>query len=339
MTDVPIALSGVGYAVGSDRRDNDSPAYKWLRDNVSEEKIKQLFDGYKYRAVLAENETITDLMCEASTMALNAAGLDVEQVDMITGYATVSEYLTPNALSELHQILGARSNCWVLPVQSEYTNYLLGIALARAFIHSGQAQHVLVVAGCNWTRHVDYHEPPAVSVGDAASAAVISRGDGEDQFQWVDAETLSDTRWYGSMSMKPRQISAEETTVRLGAYTKPVFNLNVKSGIDAFKNFGMSKPPELALSLLERHGVPASKVTLIAHQASSVLMNAWKARIQPAAYLDTLEEFGNMTLASIGVTLAHRYFEIETEYLLLLGIGVQQETSAVLLRRPRCNGE
>lgn len=334
MAEEPVVLSGLGYAVGSDRRGNDAAEYKWLQDNVPPEEIAKLFSGYRTRAVLAEDESLGSLMQAAADMALGAAGQEADAVDLMTGYATVSDYLTPNALNELHKNLGARSDCWVLPVQSEYTNYLAGIAMARAFIRSGQAQHVLVVAGCNWTRYVDYHQPPAISVGDGAAAAVVSRGGSDDSFQWVDAGTLSDTDWYGSMSMAPRELAGESSEVRLGAFTKPVFNMHVGSGVEAFKEFGKKKPPELALSLLKRNGVSPQQVTVISHQASSVLLDAWREAISPARYLNTLEEFGNMTLASIGVTLAHRYCEIDTDYLLLLGIGVQQETSAVLLRRP-----
>jgi 3-oxoacyl-[acyl-carrier-protein] synthase-3 len=119
----------------------------------------------------------------------------------------------------------------------------------------------------------------------------------------------------------------------LGAYTKALFNLDPVEGGKAFNEFGKNAPPALALSLIERNKLIPRDVTVISHQASSVLLDQWRETIGPKQYLDTMAEFGNLTLASMGVTFAHRYDEIETNHVVLLGIGVQQETSALLLKR------
>jgi len=95
----------------------------------------------------------------------------------------------------------------------------------------------------------------------------------------------------------------------------------------------MNAPPELVLNLLKKNRLKPEQVTVISHQASSVLLDAWRNKIKPKTYLDTLKEFGNLTLASMGVTFAHKYDEIDTQYLVLLGIGIQQQTSALLMKR------
>ena len=74
-------------------------------------------------------------------------------------------------------------------------------------------------------------------------------------------------------------------------------------------------------------------ITLITHQASRVLMDQWAEMIQPKLYLDTLAEFGNLTLASHPVTLAYHYTNINTEYLVLAAVGVGYHQTALLFKR------
>jgi 3-oxoacyl-[acyl-carrier-protein] synthase-3 len=85
--------------------------------------------------------------------------------------------------------------------------------------------------------------------------------------------------------------------------------------------------------LLERHRLSGADVTLVSHQASSVLIDAWQAAIRPAQYLQTLEKFANMTVANVPFSLAYRFGEIDKDWLVLLAVGVEMHANAVLLRR------
>lgn len=332
-----VRITGVGHAVGSGVRTNDDPVFDWLRRHNVEN--KGLFTGYKDRAVLLPDEDLDDIMVKAAQNALDDAGILAGDVDVFTGYGSISRYMTPNTLANVHHRLGMSDDCWLLPVQSEYTNFIAGIWIANSLIGTGNVQNVLVCCGCNWTRYVDYHQAAAISVGDGASAALVSACDDKQNFHVKDMATRCDTRWYGAMDMSPREMLADDTPsalspfARLGAYTKPVFNLDPERGGKAFKEFGEKAPPKLALALIEKNGLTPDDVTVISHQASGVLLDAWREAIKPKRYLDTMAKYGNMTLASVGVTLSDCYDDIDTRYVVLLGIGIQQETSALLLER------
>ncbi len=324
-----VAITGLGYAVGSKIRSNDWEGFDWIKSHAPPN--EDLFKGYKNRAVLAGDQSLTSIMTDAAAQALDQATLAPTDVDVLTGYGSVPEYVTPNTLAEVHQKLNMGDGCWLMPVQSEYTNYLLGLRIADGMIKAGQAEHVLVVCGCNWTRYVDYHEAPALSVGDGACAAVVARTSDASRFSLMDSLTHCDTSWYGVMTMNPRPINLD---TRLGEFTKPVFNLNA-GGREAFQEFGAKAPPKVAREILQRNDIPIAEATFITHQASTVLLDLWRKALgaREDRFLNTMEKWGNMTLASIGVTLAHCYERVETKYLVLLGIGTQQETSALLLSR------
>jgi 3-oxoacyl-[acyl-carrier-protein] synthase-3 len=153
---------------------------------------------------------------------------------------------------------------------------------------------------------------------------VVGASDDPARFAVIDHETESETDYYGTMYM------AGEKRDKL--YTSPVFQIT-DAGAAGFVAFGEKVPPEVANRLLARRGLKGSDVTLITHQASSVLMDEWQATIQPAAYLQTLEAYANMTLATIAVDLAWGYGQIKTDHVLLLALGPEMHANAVLLRR------
>ncbi len=331
-----VAVTGTGYAVPAGIRDNDDPIFDWLKKHNPAG--TKLFQGYQYRRVLAAGETLMDIMVPAALRALDDANLAAKQIDVLIGYASVSEYETPNALAHLHGELNLRSDAWVMPLNHEFGTFIESLILADALIKAGRAKHILIVCGCNWTRYVDYHTPQSVSASDGAGAAVVGLTDDVTRFSLVDMTASLDTSNYGVMFMKADKINsgdaadAEADHFTKARYTKPYFHIT-EAGQIAFSAFGLSVPVTAAELLLQRNNLTSAQISLITHQASSVLIDAWQTAINPAQYLQTLQPFANMTLASVPVTLADLYSQIANDYLLMFGLGADLNVSAVLLRR------
>jgi 3-oxoacyl-[acyl-carrier-protein] synthase III len=328
-----VAITGVGHAVPPSIRTNDDPIFDWLRAHQTAG--QDLFQGYKERRVLACPDTrsdlpttVVDLMVPAAQQAITAAGLQPGQVDAILGYASVSDYLTPNALAEVHRRLGLPGTCWIVPVDLE-EDFNTSLVLAQSLVEMGRATNALVVAGCNWTRFVSYHTPESISVSDGAGAAVVGRTLDASRFRVVDAATDTKTSGYGVMFMKGDEVGCEANAP---AYTKPYFHITPE-GFAAVKGFGVTAPAALANRLIARNGLDGSRVALITHQTSRGLIEAWRAAIKPGQYVETLLTFANMVSATIPVNLAHDYERIEKNYVLLLDVSAELKTTGVLLCR------
>ena len=115
-------------------------------------------------------------------------------------------------------------------------------------------------------------------------------------------------------------------------FSRPYFHLT-DAGQIGFNTFGKEAPPLAVKKLLEKNQISSDEICLISHQSSSVLMEFWQNAAQPKQYINTLEIFANMELAVLPVNFAFCYDEIKTEYVVLLGIGMDFQTSAVLLKR------
>lgn len=332
-----VVIAGVGFAVPEEIRLNTDPIFDWL--HAHEPVGVNPFQGYVERRVLAADQDLVDVLVPASRMALNDAGTSVADVDVLTGFASVGLMDMPNPLALLHQRLGLLSSVSVLPIANDYANFTAGLALAVSLVETNRAQNVLVACASNWTRHVDYHSPQCICVGDGAGAVIVSRRDDSERFSWLDSETITESALYGSMFMAgdesitpPDPNGPTIPGYADHAFSWPYFHITDR-GRDAFFSFGENAPVQAVTQLLARHSVSPSEITLITHQTSSVLLDYWSANINPGCLLDTLTRYADVPHANLPLTLAARYAEISTRYLVFLTLGVEFSATAMLMER------
>jgi 3-oxoacyl-[acyl-carrier-protein] synthase III len=321
------SILGVGYAVPNEVRTNSDPIFDWLKANAPNG--TGLFQGYRDRRVLPEGRDLMAIMLPAAEDAIGRAGIEKSDVDLVLGTGSVSRYGTPNDLCKLHKELGLDPRAWVLPLANDFTNFNAGLVLADAMIRAGRIRHALVCVGGDWTRNVSYHTPQAVSAADGAGAVVVGPPT-PSGWSVVDSWTETDSSFYGSMYTAADPVECPNVS----AFGQPYFHITAQ-GIQGFKTFGTDAPPRAALGVLGRHGIHPRDVCLISHQASSVLLQAWSETVGPGQYLNTLEEYANMAVANIPVTFAWAALgnRIQRDHLVLLGVGPDMHTNAVLLSR------
>ncbi|HTU22468.1 MAG TPA: 3-oxoacyl-[acyl-carrier-protein] synthase III C-terminal domain-containing protein [Gemmataceae bacterium] len=326
------AVVGVGYFVPPIIRTNDDPIFSWLKQHQAPG--QDLFRGYRERRILACPDslcdlpkTLADLMVPAANQAMRSAGVGPSEIDVLLGDASVSEYYTPNALADIHRRLRLPASTWIVPINL-MANFNTSLLVADSLVKTGRCRNALIVCGCNWTRYVSYRTPQSISAADGAGAAVVARTTGSAAFAVVDAETIAETADYGSM-----YLAGDPNRTADGICFSPPYYHITNAGLTDFQTFGEKSPPEAVHRLLRRNGVEASQVCLISHQASRVLLDAWRDAIRPGQYLETLEQFANMVAANVPVNLAYHLDRIEKNNLVLLAVGPEFMASAVLLRR------
>jgi 3-oxoacyl-[acyl-carrier-protein] synthase III len=236
----------------------------------------------------------------------------------------VGEYIAPNDLALVHAELGLPAQALVLPLADEYTVFNSSLVVADSVLRSGRARRALIVCGCNWTAVVDYRTPPSISAGDGAGAAVVVAGlpaaGGGGSFRFVDHRRATASGYYGHMFVAPDGSGV------------PRFSIT-DAGYAAMGRFIGSEVPQVVLDLLAAQGLRGDQVTLLCHQTSQTFLDRWAEVIGPKELLHTLAEYGNMTSATLPVNLDVFAGRVTTEFVVLLGIGVQWQADAVLLAR------
>jgi len=324
-------ILGVGYDVPAKVRTNDDPIFDWLKQHSPPG--TDLFQGYDQRRVLAADEDLMTIMRPAALAAIRDAGLEPSDVDLLIGCGSVSPNVSPNELGRLHQKIGLHERAWVVPLANDFSNFNAGLLFADAFVRAGRAKYVLIVIGGNWTQYVSYRTPQAASAGDGAAAAILGLSTDASQWEVVDQNTITQSKFFGTMYMQG-DCMYTQGDLDCTLWSAPYFHIT-DEGLKAFKTFGEDAPPKAASVLLRRHGLIGRDVALISHQASKMLLDKWQVAIQPDQYVQTIRTLANMTVANIPVTLAwaKQHQPVKNDYLILLGIGTDMHANAVLLRR------
>ena len=314
-------ILGFGHALPESVRTNEDPVFDDLRklQRDGDKDCAAQFDGYEKRRVLRPGETAEELAVQAGRAALAHAGIDAPKVDLLVGATSVGDYVSPNGLAAVHRDLELRADSMVLPLDVHFNTFNAALLTATAMVEAGRVTTALVVCAADWTRHVDYKACESLSVGDGAGACVVGLTQNPGFFGRVDDVTLVESSGYGAMYM--------------ALSDDPRFHITEEGG-RLFETFGIRKPGEAADLVLRRNGLTGSEIGLVSHQASAVLMKAWGDRVQPRVYIESLKELANMTIASIPVNLSRSHDDIrKLDHLLLLGIGIEFQTSALLLGR------
>ncbi|MBD2098597.1 3-oxoacyl-ACP synthase [Trichocoleus sp. FACHB-591] len=326
-------ILGMGYAVPANIRTNDDPIFDWLKTHNP--KGGELFKGYKFRRVLADSENLMTIMVPAALHALREAQVDVSEIDLLLGCASISPYQTPNELGRLHQQIGLPEHTWVLPLSNDFSNFNAAIALADSMIRANRARNVLIAVGGSWTRAVNYHTPQAISAADGAGAIVMGVSSDSRRWTLVDQHTLTHSNYFGTMFMAGNSVALCPPQHHHDLlYTAPYFQIT-SAGQNGFVEFGEEIAPKAAQVLLDRWQLKGEDITLISHQASNVLLEQWQNQLSPSQYINTIEQYANMTVANIPVNLAwaQEHDPIQTDSLVLLAIGLEMHANALLLQR------
>ncbi len=333
----PVVITGTGMAVPDPVRGNDDPVFDWIRAH-SPPGVDP-FQGYVTRRVLPPDQDVEDIMAPAARAAMADAGVGVGDVGLLTGFGSLGVFQMPNPLALVHQRLGLLPGTSVVPVANDYANFTAGVSLATALVATDRARNVLVVCGSNWTRHVDYHTPQCIAAGDGAGAVVVGRSAEPGRFGLVDTEVVTESALYGSMyqSGHERIVPPDPAGPDIPgwddrSFTWPYFQITAR-GSSAFYDFGQRRPVEVVQRLLARNGLTAADVTVIPHQASTVLLDYWAQQLGPVQMLQTLEQYADVPTANLPLTLATRYGEIARDHLVLLTLGVEFSATAMLLSR------
>lgn len=129
--------------------------------------------GIKERHIVADDETTTDLAFRAAEKAIEAAGLDNNDIDLIIVATTTPTQIFPSTASLVQHKLQI-SGCPAFDIQAVCTGFVYALTVADKFIQSGTAKNALVIGAESLSRIVDWTDRnTCVLFGDGAGAVVL----------------------------------------------------------------------------------------------------------------------------------------------------------------------
>jgi 3-oxoacyl-[acyl-carrier-protein] synthase-3 len=131
--------------------------------------------GIVERHVAAEGELSSDLAAHASRRAIEAAGIEIADIDLVIVATTTPDQIFPSTACILQDKLGIKKGA-AFDVQAVCSGFVYALNIADMFIRSGQASTALVVGAEVLTRLLNWEDrTTAVLFGDGAGAVVLQK--------------------------------------------------------------------------------------------------------------------------------------------------------------------
>lgn len=278
----------------------------------------------------------SDLGAEAAKRALEAAGLDKDQIQMVI-FATLSpDHDFPGSGVFLQRKLGLRP-LPVLDIRQQCTGFIYGLAVADQFIKTGAVDHVLVVGAEVHSTGIDVStrgRDVAVLFGDAGGAAVVgpARDEGRGILSthlYADGNFAEDL-WIPSPSSKnhPRLSEADFAAGR---------HFPQMNGRHVFKH-AVTRMPEVVHEALASNGFGIGDLgCLIPHQAN-LRINEYVQKqlgLSDDKVHNNIDRYGNTTAATIPLCMdeALRLGKIrQNDLVCLVAFGAGFTWASALLR-------
>ena len=241
---------------------------------------------------LLSHETLRELAEKAALAAIASSGLRPEEIDYLICSNVANSYVSPSLGSIILGPLGCC--CPTFDMNGACAGLVYSLDVADAFLKTGRARNILIVAAEQPSRFCNWHErATSVLFGDGASALVVTAGDGFLDFR-LTGDSHTDVMYY-KRSLEPTPYDrVEEKTMPLVMEGREVFRLAVESCI---------KDVDV---LLERNGLQGSDIDLfLLHQANMRIIECIREHLeQPREKFPTnVQKYGNTSSASIGILI------------------------------------
>ena len=258
---------------------------QWIRDRT----------GITERRIAADGQTTCDLAEEAARQALDAAGLQPQDIDLLIVGTTTPDVIFPSTACLLQHRLGM-AECGAFDVNAACSGFIYAMSVADQFIRAGTAKKILIVGAETLTRMLDWSDRgTCVLFGDGAGAAVLVA----DSEPGILSTHIHANGGYGDLLKTDVGVSrgflAEERGgVKVSMRGNEVFKVAVNT-------LGRIVDETLAANQLEKSDLD----WLIPHQANLRIIKATAKKLQMSMdqVIVTVDRHGNTSAASVPLAL------------------------------------
>jgi 3-oxoacyl-[acyl-carrier-protein] synthase-3 len=243
--------------------------------------------GIRERPVADPDDRLTDFAARAGIAALERAGIEARDLDLVIVATMTQDELTPNAAPLVAHLIGA-SRAGAFDVGAACTAFLSAIAIGAAQIEAGRARWVLVVGADFITRITDWEDPKSAPLfADAAGAAVLGSAGG--------GHGVIGPIVLGADGSPPHAIVAEHADRKLKM-----------DGQVVYRN-AVARMTEVTLEAVRQAELTLDDIDLfVYHQANARITRAVGERLglDPERVVDCIERLGNSSAATLTLGLA-----------------------------------
>ncbi|MEE3391793.1 MAG: beta-ketoacyl-ACP synthase 3, partial [Candidatus Cryptobacteroides sp.] len=131
-------------------------------------------------------EKPSTMAVEAAKKAIEDAGIDPKDIDLIVTACTTPDLVIPSMSCVVHEAIGASENCGCFDVNSACPGFVAAFNTVQSFIESGNSKVALCIGSeCN-SNFANYEDRgTCILFGDGAGAAVLKADDNAKRNEFI----------------------------------------------------------------------------------------------------------------------------------------------------------
>lgn len=254
--------------------------------------------GIKERHLSNGKEGTTYMATRAAEAALENAGIDAQELDMIIVATVSADTYVPSTSCSVQGAIGAiRATCF--DINAACSGFLFALNTAYAYIEIGMAKTVLIAGAETLSREVDWSDRGScILFGDGAGAAIVRKEEGE-AGGLIASVTGSDGSQGDVLTCKGRGIQ------------NPFHNSKRKKDYlrmdgQAVFRFAVTTVPRCIKQILKKTETDTEEIKyFILHQANIRILEliAKRLKVDMEKFPMNLDRYGNTSSASIPILL------------------------------------
>lgn len=263
---------------------------QWIRERT----------GIKERRIAAEDQNNSDLAKEAAFLAIEDAGIKVDDIDLIIVGTSTPDYSIPAMAPIVQHKLGCK-NIPAFDINSVCSSFAYALFTAIGFINSSFYKNCLVIGSDVYSRILNWKDRTTCCIfGDGAGAVVVKKN--------------KDRKGLLSYNYGAKGEDANLIIIPAGGSSTPYHNLGKAKkedlyfkmvGLDVYE-FTISTVPAVIENLLTDANLTKDDVDwIILHQANIRIIESVskKIKIPMSKFIVNIEKVANTSSASIPIAL------------------------------------
>ena len=251
--------------------------------------------GVERRHVVAPDETTSDMCVEAAKVAMEDAGVEPADIDMVVIGTTSPDLVFPNVATLVQYRLGIPA-CIAFSLEAACTGFIYALTTADKFIKAGEAKCVLVIGAECITKLIDWNDRnTCVLFGDGAGAVILKPS----EEPGIICCHLGADGQYKDLLYYP--VGPSKDLHKAGTDEAAI----MMAGKEVFK-VAVNTLGKVAMQALESSGTSKEELDwLIPHQANIRIIQATAKRLgmPMEKVILTVQDHGNTSAASVPMAL------------------------------------
>ena len=275
---------------------------QWIRERT----------GIEQRHIAVDGQTTVDLAEQASLLAIESAGINAQDIDLIVFATSTPDKIFPSSACILQARLDIHG-CPAFDIQAVCTGFIYALAVAEKFIKTGTSKKALVVGAEVFSHILNWEDrTTCVLFGDGAGAVIL---EASEETGILSTHIHADGK-YENLLRVPYGIADGYDQVKAGkAFVEMKGNEVFKMAVNTL---GRIVDETLAANNMMKSDID----WLVPHQANTRIISATakKLKMSMDQVVVTVNKHGNTSAASVPLALdvAVRDGRIKKNELLLL---------------------